>query len=83
MMIILLQWNRGSNPGAKQSDLYGTEHLLRLVAKLPSLLQDAKMAPETAKHLYPRIMELLRYIERNAATLLLSAYRGDGATLLL
>ena len=40
---------RAANPGSAQCDFYGTEHLLRLVAKLPSLLQDAKMSPETGK----------------------------------
>jgi len=65
---------REANPSAAQSEHYGTEHLLRLVAKLPSLLQEAKMAPDTAKQLHPRLMELLRYIERNAAKLLVSAY---------
>ena len=44
---------RAANPGAAQSDVYGTEHLLRLVAKLPSLLQDAKMSPETGKQVLP------------------------------
>jgi len=32
------------------------------------------MSPQSAMQLHPRIMELLRYIERNASTLLLQHY---------
>ena len=65
---------REAHASGRQSDFYGTEHLLRLVAKLPSLLQAAQMPPESAKQLHPRIMELLRYIERNASKFLMSSY---------
>eukprot|EP00960_Hanusia_phi_P073439 768013-Hanusia_phi.AAC.10 len=56
------------------SEIYGGEHLLRLLVKLPSLLEKANVPEVTAKNLHPRLVEFLRFMEKNANYFLLPEY---------
>mmetsp|Transcript_32924 Transcript_32924/g.66850 ORF Transcript_32924/g.66850 Transcript_32924/m.66850 type:complete len:182 (-) Transcript_32924:1198-1743(-) len=62
---------RAERPNVPPCELYGIEHLLRLVVKLPTLLENARMHPDSALHLHPRLLELLRFFERNARSFFL------------
>lgn len=62
---------RMARPGVPPCEIYGIEHLLRLVVKLPMLLENANMHPDSALHLHPRLLELLRFFERNASSFFL------------
>eukprot|EP00960_Hanusia_phi_P074950 768349-Hanusia_phi.AAC.7 len=47
-----------ANPGKRPSEVYGGEHFLRLLVKLPSLMQDAK-------EMQPMLADLVKYLEKN------------------
>ena len=61
-----------SHPGKAASDLYGGEHLLRLIVTLPALLNKAEMTPRNLAALQPRLQELLRFMEKGFVTYFLS-----------
>ncbi|XP_074381008.1 protein MRG2-like isoform X4 [Apium graveolens] len=57
------------------STVYGAEHLLRLFVKLPEILHDAKIEEETLLKLQPKILDLLKFLQKNQGTLFLSTYQ--------
>jgi hypothetical protein len=61
-----------SHPGKAASDLYGGEHLLRLIVTLPALLNKAEMTQRNMAALQPRLQELLRFMEKGFVTYFLS-----------
>jgi len=58
------------NPGFKPSEMYGGEHLLRLLMKIPSEMNNAKIASGTATFFQPRLQELVKFIEKNESTIM-------------
>ncbi|KAL1822171.1 hypothetical protein ACET3Z_008949 [Daucus carota] len=57
------------------STVYGAEHLLRLFVKLPEILYDAKIEEETLMKLQPKILDLLKFLQKNQSTYFLSTYQ--------
>lgn len=58
----------------RPSDLYGCEHLIRLLVKLPFLLEDKEIEPEVLKTITVKVNQLMAYIKANGRTLLLPVY---------
>ncbi|EFJ22850.1 hypothetical protein SELMODRAFT_228384 [Selaginella moellendorffii] len=56
--------NNTSTPSA----VYGAEHFLRLFVKLPELLQYVNMEEEAASQLQQKLMDLLKFIQKNQST---------------
>lgn len=57
------------------STVYGAEHLLRLFVKLPEILHDANIEEETLLNLQPKILDLLKFLQKNQSTFFLSTYQ--------
>ncbi|XP_056696876.1 protein MRG1 isoform X2 [Spinacia oleracea] len=62
------------------STVYGAEHLLRLFVKLPELLAYVKIEDETMTRLQQKLVDFLRYLQKNQNTFFLSAYDGPKVT---
>jgi len=58
------------NPAFKPSQMYGGEHLLRLLMKMPSEMNNAKIASGSAAGFQPRLHELVKFIEKNESTIM-------------
>ncbi|KAK9271181.1 hypothetical protein L1049_026770 [Liquidambar formosana] len=56
------------------STVYGAEHLLRLFVKLPELLFHAKIEEETLTELQPKLLDFLKFLQKNQNTFFLSTY---------
>ncbi|GAB2282656.1 Protein mrg1 [Dionaea muscipula] len=56
------------------STIYGAEHLLRLFVKLPELLGFVNIEEETMTLLQKRLIEFLKFLQRNHSTFFLSSY---------
>ncbi|KAL5556921.1 hypothetical protein UlMin_039157 [Ulmus minor] len=56
------------------STIYGAEHLLRLFVKLPELLSYVNMEEETQTTLQQKLLDFLRFIQKNHSSFLDSAY---------
>jgi len=54
-----------SHPDKRTSEIYGCEHLLRLFVKLPQLLSQAGMEPETLQVLQGKLSEVLKFLHKN------------------
>ena len=57
------------------SRLYGAEHLVRLIIKLPKLLAQTNLAKGEIPRLKRKIEDLLKYLRQNRARLFLQAYQ--------
>jgi len=62
-----LQQLRSEKPDVPLVELYGAEHLLRLVVKLPELLAHAKLQREHMTVLVAKLMELLKFLQAHKA----------------
>lgn len=49
--------------------MYGPEHFLRLLVKLPELLEYARLKPEEARAISLTLNELLRYMARHSSSI--------------
>ncbi|GMN34512.1 hypothetical protein TIFTF001_004728 [Ficus carica] len=56
------------------STIYGAEHLLRLFVKLPELLAYVNIEEETQTRLQQKLLDFLKFLQKNQGTLFLSAY---------
>ncbi|EOY15820.1 MRG family protein, putative isoform 4 [Theobroma cacao] len=56
------------------STVYGAEHLLRLFVKLPELLVRADIEEETLLELQQKLVDFLKFLQKNQNTLFLSTY---------
>jgi mortality factor 4-like protein 1 len=63
-----------SSQNRPMSDLYGAEHLLRLLAKLPELIVTTDMEQDTVAVLIEGVSELIKYLAKNVGTLFVSEY---------
>ncbi|KAM7518370.1 hypothetical protein LguiB_017332 [Lonicera macranthoides] len=68
------QYQKTVTEDMSPSDVYGAEHLLRLFVKLPELLRFANIEEETLAELQPKIMDILRFLQKNHSSFFLSAY---------
>jgi mortality factor 4-like protein 1 len=59
------------------SMVYGAEHLLRLFVKLPELLAFVYIEEETVTHLQQKLLDFLKFLQKNQNTFFLSAYDGS------
>lgn len=51
----------------KPSSLYGSEHLMRLIVKLPDLLPHAGLTTEESEVIVDTILDLLKFLSKHAA----------------
>ncbi|CAI5467450.1 unnamed protein product [Closterium sp. Yama58-4] len=65
----------------RPSDIYGAEHLLRLFTKLPAMLATVYFEQEALHQLFQNFNIILKYLQRNRATIFASSYV-DAATAL-
>lgn len=56
------------------SMVYGAEHLLRLFVKLPELLVHANIEEETLAELHQKLVDFLRFLQKNQSAFFLSRY---------
>ncbi|GLT68838.1 hypothetical protein SLA2020_410350 [Shorea laevis] len=61
---------------ASPSTIYGAEHLLRLFVKLPELLAYANVEEETLTNLQQKLLDFLKFLQKNQSTFFLSSYDG-------
>ncbi|XVF15492.1 hypothetical protein REPUB_Repub09cG0158400 [Reevesia pubescens] len=59
------------------SAIYGAEHLLRLFVKFPELLAYVNIEEETLSRLQQKLMDFLKFLQKNQSTFFLSAYDGS------
>ncbi|KAI6699302.1 hypothetical protein NL676_013626 [Syzygium grande] len=62
------------------STIYGAEHLLRLFVKLPELLAHVNIEEETLTRLQQKLLDFLKFLQKNQSTFFLSAYEGSKAS---
>ncbi|QHO49087.1 hypothetical protein DS421_1g10900 [Arachis hypogaea] len=58
------------------STIYGAEHLLRLFVKLPELLVYVNIEEETMTRLQQKLLDFLKFLQKNQSIFFLSAYDG-------
>ncbi|KAF2302113.1 hypothetical protein GH714_032828 [Hevea brasiliensis] len=56
------------------STIYGAEHLLRLFVKLPELLAYVNIEEETLTRMQQKLLDFLKFLQKNQSTFFLSAY---------
>uniref|UniRef100_A0ACD5YAJ8 Uncharacterized protein n=1 Tax=Avena sativa TaxID=4498 RepID=A0ACD5YAJ8_AVESA len=59
------------------STVYGAEHLLRLFVKLPELLASVNMEEDALNKLQQKMLDILKFLQKNQVAFFLSAYDGD------
>ncbi|XP_043805371.1 protein MRG1 isoform X2 [Manihot esculenta] len=59
------------------STIYGAEHLLRLFVKLPELLAYVNIEEETLTRMQQKLLDFLKFLQKNQSTFFLSAYDGS------
>ncbi|KAH7566640.1 hypothetical protein JRO89_XS08G0206900 [Xanthoceras sorbifolium] len=59
------------------STTYGAEHLLRLFVKLPELLAYINIEEETLTRMQQKMIDFLKFLQKNQSTFFLSAYDGS------
>uniref|UniRef100_A0A0A0KGE5 Chromo domain-containing protein n=1 Tax=Cucumis sativus TaxID=3659 RepID=A0A0A0KGE5_CUCSA len=62
------------------STVYGAEHLLRLFVKLPELLAYVNIEDETQIRLHQKLLDFLKFLQKNQSTFFVSAYEGCKGT---
>ncbi|KAI3980560.1 hypothetical protein MKX01_025125 [Papaver californicum] len=68
------QYQEAITDDVSPSSVYGAEHLLRLFVKLPELLAYANIEEEASTRLHTKLIDLLKYLQKNQSTFFLSAY---------
>ncbi|XP_058187591.1 protein MRG1 isoform X1 [Rhododendron vialii] len=72
------QYNDAVADNVSPSTVYGAEHLLRLFVKLPELLAYVNIEEETLLRLQQKLLDFLKFLQKNQGTFFLSAY-DDGS----
>ncbi|XP_009588510.1 protein MRG1 isoform X3 [Nicotiana tabacum] len=73
------QYHEAVSDNVSPSSVYGAEHLLRLFVKLPELLAYVKIEEETLIRLQQKLLDFLKFLQKNQGTFFLSAYDGPKA----
>ncbi|XP_027075564.1 protein MRG1 [Coffea eugenioides] len=68
------QYDEAISDNVSPSSVYGAEHLLRLFVKLPELLAYVKIEEETQIQLQQKLLDFLKFLQKNQGTFFLSAY---------
>lgn len=68
------QYNEKISENISPSNVYGAEHLLRLFVKLPGLLAYVKIEDGTQIRLQQKLIDFLKFLQKNQGTFFLSAY---------
>ncbi|KAM1022177.1 hypothetical protein TB2_043124 [Malus domestica] len=68
------QYEKAITDDVSPSSVYGAEHLLRLFVKLPELLLDANIEEETLKVLQKKLVDFLKFLQKNQSAFFLSTY---------
>ncbi|XP_043711851.1 protein MRG1-like isoform X1 [Telopea speciosissima] len=68
------QYDEAIADNVSPSTVYGAEHLLRLFVKLPELLTYANIEEETLMRLQQKLLEFLKFMQKNQSTFFLSTY---------
>ncbi|EEF37426.1 protein MRG1 isoform X2 [Ricinus communis] len=71
------QYDDAVENDASPSTIYGAEHLLRLFVKLPELLAYVNIEEETLARLQQKLLDFLKFLQKNQSTFFLSAYDGS------
>ncbi|XP_068654875.1 protein MRG1-like [Aristolochia californica] len=74
------QYNETVADNVSPSTIYGAEHLLRLFVKLPELLAYVNMEEEASKRLQQKLLDFLKYLQKNQSAFFLSTYDGSKST---
>ncbi|XP_054824616.1 protein MRG1 isoform X6 [Prosopis cineraria] len=74
------QYHEAVVDNVSPSTIYGAEHLLRLFVKLPELLAYVNIEEETLNHLQQKLLDFLKFLQKNQSTFFLSAYDGTKAS---
>ncbi|XP_074304236.1 protein MRG1 isoform X2 [Silene latifolia] len=73
------QYHESVTNNVSPSTIYGAEHLLRLFVKLPELLAYVNMEEDTLTQLQQKLVDLLKFLQKNQNTFFLSVYDGSKA----
>ncbi|GMP27880.1 hypothetical protein CsSME_00003677 [Camellia sinensis var. sinensis] len=68
------QYHEAVADDVSPSSIYGAEHLLRLFVKLPELLAYVNIEEETLVRLQQKLLDFLKFLQKNQGTFFLSAY---------
>ncbi|CAO2828219.1 unnamed protein product [Amaranthus hypochondriacus] len=71
------QYHEAVTNNMSPSTVYGAEHLLRLFVKLPELLAYVNMEEETTNRLQQKLVDFLRFLQKNQSTFFVSVYDGS------
>ncbi|GAV74862.1 MRG domain-containing protein/Tudor-knot domain-containing protein [Cephalotus follicularis] len=71
------QYQDSVSDDVSPSTIYGAEHLLRLFVKLPELLVYANIEEETLTRLQQKLLDFLKFLQKNQNSFFLSAYDGS------
>ncbi|KAK4584755.1 hypothetical protein RGQ29_022449 [Quercus rubra] len=71
------QYHEAVVDNVSPSTIYGAEHLLRLFVKLPELLAFVNIEEETLTRLQQKVLDFLKFLQKNQSTFFLSAYDGS------
>ncbi|KAK4766794.1 hypothetical protein SAY87_008436 [Trapa incisa] len=71
------QYKEAVAPTESPSTIYGAEHLLRLFVKLPELLAQVNIEEETLTRLQQKLVDFLKFLQKNQSTFFISAYEGS------
>ncbi|KAK4777017.1 hypothetical protein SAY86_005705 [Trapa natans] len=71
------QYKEAVAPTESPSTIYGAEHLLRLFVKLPELLAQVNIEEETLTRLQQKLVDFLKFLQKNQNTFFISAYEGS------
>ncbi|XP_057482584.1 protein MRG1-like isoform X8 [Actinidia eriantha] len=72
------QYHEAVTDNVSPSSIYGAEHLLRLFVKFPELLAYVNIEEETLVSLQQKLLDFLKFLQKNQGTFFLSAY-DDGS----
>jgi len=61
-------------PEKSPAELYGSEHLLRLFVRLPTLLAQTSLSPQEVTQIQSKLGEFLRFLQKNHERFFLSEY---------
>nr|DAD41373.1 TPA_asm: hypothetical protein HUJ06_015696 [Nelumbo nucifera] len=70
------QYHEAVVDNTSPSTVYGAEHLLRLFVKLPELLAYASIEEETMTRLQQKLLDFLKFLQKNQSAFFLSTYDG-------
>ncbi|KAK8710890.1 hypothetical protein V6N13_146199 [Hibiscus sabdariffa] len=71
------QYHEFVHDDVSPSTIYGAEHLLRLFVKFPELLAYVNIEEETLTRLQQKLMDFLKFLQKNQSTFFLFPYDGS------